>query len=165
MDFTWCVLTSDESVFCDFTEMSEIIENDANNKVKSKREVVKPGINNSPRKVPPFCNGVGSQPCSCYSKNDPNVPQFELSTDEVTRNAVSKNGKSPANCENLKSLGHTLNGFYLVCLDSKMIKFVYCNYNPLISLQHKSSTKNPSTSTKNTAKVTFKKSITYTNFI
>ncbi len=161
-----------KAVFCDFTEMSEINEKA---QVKTKRDVVKSKSKTSPRiiskravvksenktsprkKTPPFCNGIGSQPCSCHLKNDPTVPQFELGTDEITRNAASKDGNGPATCEDLKKLGHTLNGLYLVREDSKIVKFVYCNYNPLITLQKKSSTKKPATKLTRKPKLTMKK--------
>ena len=49
------------------------------------------------------------------------------------------NNKKPANCEDLKTMGHTLNGFYLVqgkrdtiTLKSK-VETIYCDFNKRLS--------------------------------
>ena len=73
-----------------------------------------------------YYNGVGSQACSCYQSKNANILQFELSNDEVTRQASSNNGAGPKSCEDLKDLGYTFDGFYMVKFKTNIIKTVYC---------------------------------------
>jgi len=64
-----------------------------------------------------------------HYSNFPDILQFQLSNDEGTRAASSENGIGPQNCEELKSIGHTLDGFYLVRFKNNIIKTVYCMFN------------------------------------
>jgi len=80
-------------------------------------------------KVSKFCQGVGSQPCSCYYTNYPNILQYELGSDEITRNASSVNGSGPTSCNDLKNIGHFLDGFYMIRYGDKIIKIVFCRFN------------------------------------
>jgi len=89
------------------------------------------GDENNSRKVSQLCNGAGSQPCSCYYSKQKYVQQFELSTDQITREASSENGKGPSNCEDLQSIGHTIKGFYPVRSNRKKMKIVFCEFNKL----------------------------------
>lgn len=61
-----------------------------------------------------------------HYSNFPDILQFQLSNDEGTRAASSENGIGPQNCEELKSIGHTLDGFYLVRFKTNIIQTVYC---------------------------------------
>ena len=63
-------------------------------------------------------------PCTCYYPDYPNVPQFELDTDEITNNASSLNGTGPESCEDLRSNGYNLAGFYMVRFKPKRVKAV-----------------------------------------
>ena len=74
----------------------------------------------------PYCDAVGSQPCSCFYSTFPNLLQFELSNDELTRQATSSNGTGPASCEELKNFGFTLDGFYMVRFKANIVKTIYC---------------------------------------
>jgi len=74
-----------------------------------------------------FCNGFGSQPCSCYFSNFRDIIQFELSSDENTRKASKANGTGPASCQDLRNLGHKLNGFYMIRFKERVIKAIFCN--------------------------------------
>jgi len=79
-------------------------------------------------RVSRFCQGIGSQPCSCYSTNYPNILQFELSSDEITRNASRENGMGPESCKDLQKHGHSLKGFYMVRYKVKIMKIIFCNF-------------------------------------
>ena len=63
-------------------------------------------------------------PCTCYYPDNQNVPQFELDTDEITNNASSLNGTGPESCEDLRSNGYNLAGFYMVRFKPKRVKAV-----------------------------------------
>lgn len=77
----------------------------------------------------PHCNRAGSQPCSCYYSSFPDFMQFELSNDQVTILESSEHGTGPQNCEELKNIGYTLDGFYMVRFKVNIIKMVYCMFN------------------------------------
>ena len=47
----------------------------------------------------------------------------------ANQSAVSINGL-PSSCDDLKIIGHTLNGFYFIA-GSAMIEFIYCDFNKL----------------------------------
>jgi hypothetical protein len=49
----------------------------------------------------------------------------------ANQSAVSINGL-PSSCDDLKIIGHTLNGFYFIA-GSAMIEFIYCDFNKLPS--------------------------------
>ena len=76
-----------------------------------------------------LCRDAGSQPCTCYYPDHPNITQFEFSSDEITNNASKINGTGPNNCEDLKSFGHVLNGFYMVHFNPKRVRIIYCGFN------------------------------------
>lgn len=59
--------------------------------------------------------------------NHPNLLQFEHSNDEITR--ANEKSTGPANCQDLKNIGYTINGFYMVRENSKIIKIVFCEFN------------------------------------
>ena len=109
-------------IFCDFgkTIESSVTE------VRTKRLASKKNETASPKNITRVCKGIGSQPCSCYYPNFPEVLQFELSNDEITRRAIHENGTVPSTCEDLKKIGHMLNGFYFLRLNTRTIKTSYC---------------------------------------
>lgn len=77
-----------------------------------------------------FCRGVGSQPCTCYYPDHGDVTLFELSSDDVTKNATERaNGTGPASCEDLRKIGHSLNGFYTIRFNLKRVKAIFCVFN------------------------------------
>lgn len=76
-----------------------------------------------------YCNGLGSQPCSCYYSNSPNILQFELGNDEITRQALSGKSAGPASCKDLETIGYTFDGFYIVRFRVKAMKTVFCRFN------------------------------------
>lgn len=82
------------------------------------------------------CNAIGSKPCSCYLKNRGDIPQLELGTDDTTQKAITSNGISPENCEDLHQLGHILKGFYLVRMNRKSMKIIYCEFKIQIKNQN-----------------------------
>lgn len=145
-------------VHCNFNQLSKNGEMKAKRSVSNKKSKriynktkIKPFNSQSKSK---FCYGVGSMPCSCYFSNYPNILQFELSTDALTKNVVNENDMGPKNCEELASLGHTLNGFYMVRHTPKTIKTVYCKFDFYFKQvnteknQESMATTNPSTSQK-----------------
>lgn len=71
-------------IYCEFN--TEITKNDTKTIVK--RSTLK---KNERKNVSSVCKGIGSQPCSCYYFNFSEILQFELSSDEITRNAVHVN--------------------------------------------------------------------------
>lgn len=86
---------------------------------------------NETKNVSRVCKGIGSQPCSCYYSNSSEILQFELSSDEITKNAVHVNGTGPATCNDLQDIGHYLNGFYFIRVDSTTIKSTFCKFNEM----------------------------------
>jgi len=113
-------------IFCDFNEMG------VKNKKLDNRTQHSGLMQNNISKISRLstvCNDYGSQPCSCYYSNFPDVLQLELSNDEVTRFASKENGTGPEGCEDLKHIGHTLDGFYFVRFKTNIIKTVYCMFN------------------------------------
>ena len=107
-------------VYCNFDDMGgEVIRN-----VTIKSLPLKNSTKNKP-----YCKIVGSQPCSCYFSKLANVTQFEQSNDEVTRQAISENGAGPKSCEELKTIGYTFDGFYMVRDKTNKIQTVYCVFN------------------------------------
>jgi len=96
-------------VFCDFR-----------NTVKREMTKVK--------NIKATCHGLGSQPCHCHYSKTSNVLQYELSTDEITRNALILNGTGPTGCDDLKFVGHNQTGFYTVRASPKTIKSVFCDF-------------------------------------
>jgi len=75
-----------------------------------------------------YCSGAGSQPCTCYYPDFPNITQFELSIDDATKNASGINGTGPGTCNDLRAIGHSLTGFYLVRFNSKRPKAIICDF-------------------------------------
>ena len=68
-----------------------------------------------------FCHE--SLTCTCYYPDNTDVIQFEM--DEIAENATKQNGLGPTTCQDLESVGYTLNGFYLVRFNSsKRVKTV-----------------------------------------
>ena len=82
-----------------------------------------------------FCRDAESQPCTCYYPDHPDVIQFELGADQITKNACSVNGTEPSNCEDLQSIGHHLMGFYMVGFNPKRVKVIYCEFDQIKSEQ------------------------------
>ena len=76
------------------------------------------------------CINFGSQPCTCFYPDHPDVIRFEIGNDELTKNASRiGNGTGPANCTDLQAIGHTLRGFYLVRLNNtKRVSPIYCEF-------------------------------------
>jgi hypothetical protein len=56
---------------------------------------------------------------------------FEFASMRSNQSAVAVNGL-PSSCDDLKLIGHTLNGFYSI-IGSAMMESVYCNFNKLPS--------------------------------
>jgi len=79
------------------------------------------------------CQNAGSQPCTCYYPDHAEVVHFEVSNDNITKNAlIAGNGTGPTNCSDLKAIGYTLKGFYLVLLNNtKRVKPTYCDFNQI----------------------------------
>ena len=112
-------------IYCDLNNI--IIEN--TKEIRTKRSTLIKNATILPKKVPPVCKGIGSQPCSCYFSRSSEIFQFELSDDEHTRNAIHENGTGPSTCEELQNYGHSLNGFYFLRHDTTTIKTAYCKLN------------------------------------
>jgi len=112
-------------IYCDF----DVVTKKDRIEVGTKTLVSKHDISKPSSEVLPSCNAVGSQPCSCHYSNFPDIIQFELSNDEATLSASSENGTGPQNCEGLKNIGYTLDGFYLVRFKTNIIQTVYCVFN------------------------------------
>jgi len=125
--FYWVSLNANKVklVFCDFNEIEG--KDKKNSRIVSQNNTSK--TKNTSSTPLPHCNAVGSQPCSCYYSKVPNVLQFELSNDELTRQATMKNGTGPESCEELKNIGYTLDGFHMVRFKTNMVIAVYCKFN------------------------------------
>jgi len=117
--FYWVAITANKVklVFCNFKDQTN-----AMTKITLSRNITSLETHTSSR----FCNSVGSQPCSCYHTKISNMLQFELSNDEVTRKASSEYGTGPKSCEELKKIGYTFDGFYMVRNKTNIFKAVYC---------------------------------------
>jgi len=105
-------------IYCDFKNPTTV-----GNDKGANTECIS-NLNNKSQSL--YCNGLGSQPCSCYYSNSPNISQFELSSDETTRKALLDNG--PTSCEDLKIIGYTIKGFYMVRLNAKILKTIFCEF-------------------------------------
>ena len=121
-------------IYCDFLNITAVGHNTETRNMIQSNTTYK-----NKSESPMYCNGLGSQPCSCYYSNTPNILQFELSNDEITRKALSENGTGPASCSDLESIGYTFDGFYIVRSDAKTMKIIFCKFNqaaskPLITL-------------------------------
>ncbi len=113
-------------VFCDFTQMM----GNANQVKRAKRATLKQnGTSITSKNVTRVCQGFGSQPCSCYFSNFRDILQFEMSNDEITMNAIHKNGSGPETCDEIRKIGHKLDGFYMLRFNSTLIKTSYCKFN------------------------------------
>jgi len=110
-----------KAMYCNFKKLS------SENKLSKTDDTLKNDATMSLSKVSKFCNGFGSQPCSCFYPNVRDVPQFELSSDDITRSALKANGAGPTSCKDLEKLGHRLNGFYMVRFKERVIKIIFCN--------------------------------------
>ena len=75
-----------------------------------------------------FRISVGSQPCTCFYPDHPSIPKFELGTDEFSKNVFGLNGTGPETCHDLKALGYTFEGFYMVRFNSNRVKAILCNF-------------------------------------
>ena len=116
--FVWLNSIKFKIVYCNFSH-----ENTDENQTRLSKSTLK----SNDTKELPYCNGFGSQPCSCYYSNSPNILQFELAKDEITRKALRENG--PSNGKDMESIGYTFKGFYLVRFSDKIIKTVFCEFN------------------------------------
>jgi len=138
-----------KTLYCDFRhEKNEITEREWT--------LEKKNVSSPSKAVYKFCNGLGSQPCSCYFTNVKDILQFELSSDETTRSASKANGTGPASCQDLEKLGYRLNGFYLVRFKEGIIKTIFCKLRtnlPVIDEEEiKSTERTTATSTKKAKK-------------
>lgn len=113
-------------IFCDF---NQIIETPV--KIKTKQFALEENGTASSKNITRVCEGIGSQPCSCYYSNFPEVIQFQFSNDDITREAIHKNGNGPSTCEELKQVGHNLSGFYFLRTNTTKIKAAYCTLNEI----------------------------------
>ena len=75
--------------------------------------------------------GFGKQPCTCNYPDHPNVPIFQLGTDEITTRAsnITNGSSGPSNCKELQNKGYSLEGFYLARFNTKRVKAIYCDFN------------------------------------
>lgn len=110
-------------VFCDFHQNIENIQQMR----RKRRAILKKNETVLPKNSLGVCKSVGSQPCSCYLSNFTETLQFELSNDEITRNAVHNNG--PSTCEELHQMGHNLDGFYFLRFNIRTIRTAFCKLN------------------------------------
>jgi len=149
--FYWVAVTIKKVklVYCDFNE----IKGKEKKNAVATQNINQATTNISARSLP-YCNVVGSQPCSCHYSKFSDIMQFELSNDEVTRSASSENGTGPQSCEELETIGYTFNGFYMVRFKSSIIKTVYCKFN-----RTKTERKSEETTTQSTLKPTSKLSL------
>ena len=109
-------------VYCDFHQPTA----KEDKKIRKRRTVLKNSDEILPSNTKVICNNAGSQPCSCFYSTSPNILQFEISNDELTRNAMNENGTGPATCEELLHIGYIQDGFYMLRFNLKTIKIVYC---------------------------------------
>ncbi len=118
-----------KTVYCNF--QPNIVGEDEKKK-KTKRATVtqKYGTQQT------LCNGVGSQPCSCYHSKFANIQQLELSSDNITRNASSENGEGPTSCKDYEIIGHILKGFYIVRFNGKTMKSIFCEFKPATKMEN-----------------------------
>ena len=125
----WVAMSAKKTklVYCDFREIKVETKN---NLVKQRLATQNIGSIETSSKVLSHCNDViGGQLCSCYYSKFPNILQFELSNGEVTRQASRDNGTGPQSCDELKKIGYTFDGFYMVRFKTNIIKTVYCMFN------------------------------------
>jgi len=115
-------------IYCDFNEIEEKYKNNFETKKSTLKNNTSTTENTSSTTISTYCNSVGSQPCSCFYSNVPNMLQFELSNDESTTEAMSENGSGPKSCEELKNIGYTLDGFHMVRFKTNIVKAVYCRF-------------------------------------
>jgi len=101
------------------------------------------------------CIDPGHQSCTCYYPDHINVTVFELSTDEITRNASGVNGTGPSNCQDLQRFGYSLIGFYMVRFNTKRIKSIFCNFNKTIKTEINSLENRPNKNLKQVDDTTF----------
>jgi len=116
-------------IYCDFNEIDGKYKKSFSTKRLASPNNTSTTKNTSTMAILPYCDAVGSQPCSCFYSTFPNLLQFELSNDELTRQATSANGTGPGSCEELKNIGYTLDGFYMVRFKTNIIKSIYCIFN------------------------------------
>ena len=115
-------------IYCDFNEIEGKYKNNFETKKSTLKNNTSTTENTSSTTISTHCNSVGSQPCSCFYSNVPNMLQFELSNDESTTEAMSENGPGPKSCEELKNIGYTLDGFHIVLFKTNIVKAVYCKF-------------------------------------
>ena len=89
-------------VYCDFHQPTA----KEDKKIRKRRTVLKNSDEILPSNTKVICNNAGSQPCSCFYSTSPNILQFEISNDEITRNVMNENGTGPATCEELLHIGY-----------------------------------------------------------
>lgn len=119
-------------VYCDFDEIEEKVKKNLRTKRFASQNSTSSTSSNKSTSFLPNCDAFGSQPCSCYYSTSPDILQFELSNDQLTRQALSdNNGTGPKSCEELKNIGYSFDGFYVVrsSFKTKKIKIVYCLFN------------------------------------
>jgi len=144
--FYWVSLNTNtvKLIYCNFNDMEEKIKKNIRSERLAPKNITATTKNTSSR-ILPHCNAVGSQPCSCYYSSFPNVLQFELSNDEFTRQATSTNGTGPESCEELKNIGYTFDGFYMVRFKTNIVKTIYCIFNYPEKDEHNQESTNQST--------------------
>ena len=110
-----------EAIHCNFnnqTLQNSNIRVESTTEYSSKRNEE----GSSPSEMIQFCKGsLKGQPCTFLYPDYPDIPLF---TD--VRN--SKPTVEPACCNDLKLIGHKLNGFYIIRLNPKKAKIVFCDF-------------------------------------
>jgi len=109
-----------------------------------------------------FCNGLGNQPCSFLYTDHPDVPLLHLRRNKTANtNASCENCiLGPTSCDDLRQIGHKLQGFYIIRQNALKVKIIYCNFNQIIAnvdelkrTRRSAFKKNVSTSSKNVTRV------------
>jgi len=76
------------------------------------------------------------------------VLQFEISGDEITKFVVSGPvAVGPSSCQDLRMIGHSLDGFYTIRFNANVMKTIYCDFYGKITNKLKPTTTTTSTST------------------
>jgi len=76
------------------------------------------------------------------------VLQFEISGDEITKFVVSGPAAvGPSSCQDLRMIGHSLDGFYTIRSNATVMKTIYCDFYGKIGNKMNPTTTMPSTST------------------
>jgi len=67
-----------------------------------------------------FCGNVKGNQCTYLYSDNPDASNIKTK--------ITDDEKEPSSCEDLHQIGHTLQGFYLVRLNTIKVKIVYCDF-------------------------------------